>query len=933
MPEVTRETPSQRLHYRLSVPIQVEVDGKLYKAADWSMGGFRLEGYDGPLKKDEIFNPKLLIDFRGFHISFHQASKAVRTPRDGDGMLAVQFDNISEENLELLKYFSEGLLGGEMASFQDAIRRVDMPVTPVDMELIEEANTPPLRRNLKRLLILLMYLLVGGGILLYICVTLYANFMRIEVESGVVVAPTEPLVAPVSGIFEKLIIPVDRSVKAGMPVIKLNNLDGNGNYGNSSTLIALNTARFRLNALLAQRNAEFAARGIYGKVGDSRLNSASERVTAVTQDLAMARNDVARKKSLEAQGVISKSELELAQQLAEKLENDLALAKNDLRIAHVALNGLNRSGLFFSGDRIEGRGLGLSGEIEAARKSVSELEGGLGGGGGNANDLLLIRAPFDGHVVRVLKTPGNTVDRGDNLAVLERDDSRYIEVFLTQAESTQVRLGSLCRVFIPSLNIERQARVIQIERTRGFVDETDSRYRWRTTVDRTAVATLFFVKDGKNLEVKDIITGTPCSVNFSRNPSNPVLAGLFNFFRSSASKEEEAKAANQAMSYEYREVVRMQGPTVKRTEAGTMVTVPISGQPAPAQPAVETTPGKTVWPVANDACKNSQSLLWPGRFPTQIKPEGLSEPARTQLAAEAAKALKKAPAPAKTLASAGQTDKESTELAASRRGFQDADNAANLALAYRVFGERKYLDHANAILLAWAKTNKPTGQPIDETRLDKMVFAFDLVRCDMNEADRTAVLGWFAKMRDAKLAWQYGPKTANNNHHTHQIKMLLLLARALGDQATYDKALAEARELVKVNIDAATGETQDHKERNALHYQAYDLEPWIEIALITGSFREPVVKAYEFLRDHIAKGDINYEFAKSTAAIDEKRAKAGFEYAKKGGTFDTQKAVRSLLGYQTLVGPEQSPAMTGLLKAEVSPVNLYVLVRQQAWRR
>ncbi len=931
MPEVTRETPSQRLHYRLSVPIQVEVDGKLYTAADWSMGGFRLDGYDGPLKKDEIFNPKLLIDFRGFHISFHQSSRAVRTPRDGDGMLAVQFEDITEENLELLKYFSEGLLGGEMASFQEAIRRVDMPVTPVDMELIEEANAPPLRRNLKRLLILLLYLLVGGGILIYICITLYANFMRIEVEAGVVVAPTEPLVAPVSGIFEKLIIPLDRSIKLGEPVIKLTDLDGNnGNNGNA--MIALNTARFRLNTLLAQRDAEYAARGIYGKVGDSRLTSATDRVAAVSQDLSLAKNDLKRRTALEAQGVISKSEMEAEQQRVEKLESELAVAKNDLRIAHVALSSLNRSGLFFSGDRVEGRGYSLRGELEAARRSVAELEG-LGGGGGGG-DLLIIRAPFDGHVVRVLKTPGNTVDRGDNLAVIERDDSRYIEVFLTQAESTQVRLGSLCKVFIPSLNIEREARVIQIDRTRGFVDETDSRYRWRTTVDRTAVATLFFVKDGKNLEVKDIITGTPCTVNFTRNPSNPILASLFNFFRSDATKAEEAKAANQAMNYEYREVVRMQGPTSKRTEAGTMVTVPISGQPAASQPVSgQPVSQKTVWPVANSACKDGQSLLWPGRFATQIKPEAVSGPARAQLSAEAEKALKKAPAPVKTLASAGQTDKESPELIASRRAFQDADNAANLALGFRVLGERKYLDQANAILLAWAKTNRPTGHPIDETRLDKLVFAFDLVRCEMSEPDRATVLGWFAQMRDAKLAWKYGEKTQYNNHRTHQLKMILLLARALGDSATFDKAAAEVQGHLKANIDAATGETLDHKERNSLHYQAYDLEPWLEIALVTGCCKEPVLKAYEFLRDHIAKGDIHYEFTKSTAAIDEKRAKAGFEYAKKGGTFDTQKAVRSLLAYQTLNGPEQNPVMASLLKAEVTPVNLFFLVRQQVWRR
>lgn len=954
MPEVRRETPSQRMHYRLSVPIFATIDGKTYKAADWSMGGFRLEGYDGPLGVGDLFTPEISIDFRGFHISFQQETKVVRASKDGDGILAASFHDIKEENLELLKYFSEGLLGGEMASFQDAIRRVDMPVTPVDMELIEEAQEAPVKRSLKRILIALAYLLIGGAILLYICITLYSNFWRIEVESGVVVAPTEPLVAPVSGIFEKLIIPPDRSIKLGQPVIQLRDLDNGG--GNGQVLVAMNNARFRMETLEAQLRAERATLGIYSKVGDSRLASARERTAALTQDLTLARQDVARKVNMQAKGAASQADLEAAQQLAERLQNELALAENDLRIAHVAISGLRRNGLFFSGDRVEGRGYSLRGELDAARRSLADLAamGGGGYGGGGGSDLV-IRAPFDGHVVRVLKTPGNTVDRGDNLAVIERDDSRYIEVYLTQGESTQVRLGTVAKIFIPSLNIEREARVIQIERTRGFIDETDSRYRWRTTVDRTAVVTLFFINpDGKTAQVKDIITGTPATVSFSRFPSNPVMAGLFNIFRSNDSLQAEKNLATEAAGYEFREVVRMQGPTSRRTEAGTMVTVPISGAPGSATPASGTpgkpgnaapaaTPGQVnatqPAPVAAPATapvdpgKKAQSLLWPSNFPTELKPGSVPDTVRTQLAAAAQKAARQGPAPVPILRSAGQTDKEDAQFVASRRAFQDADNAANLALSYRILGEREHKDKAVAILQAWAKVNQPTGNPIDETRLDKLIYAYDLLRSDMTDAQRADVQNYLRRMQAAKISWQYGEKTQFNNHRTHQLKMLLLIARALGDGPAFDKASAEATAHLAQNIDAATGQTRDHKERNALHYQAYDLEPWMEIVLVTGCCRPPVLKAYEFLRERIVKGDINDEFTGSTAAIDEKRAKAGFDYAKKGGTFDTAKAARSVLVYQTMQGPETAPAMARLVSGEATPSNLYYLVRQQVWRR
>lgn len=931
MPEVKRETPSQRMHYRLNVPIYIDVEGKTFKAADWSMGGFRIDGYDGPLRQGDLFTPEVSIDFRGFHISFRQEAQVVRA---SEGSLAVSFHDMKPENLELLKYFSEGLLGGEMASFQDAIRRVDMPVTPVEMELVEEATEVPIKRSIRRILIALAYIIIGGALLLYIAITLYSNFWRIEVESGVVCAPTEPLVSPVSGIFEQLIIAPDRSIKLGDPVIRLKNQDNERDYANLQ--VALNNARFRMYSIAAQLGVDRSTLEIYGKVGDSRLVSARDRVEALKRDVELAQRDVVRKVNLQGKGAVSKEDMEGAQQLAERKQNDLLLAENELRIARIALGGLKRSGLFFSGDRVEGRGHGLKAELLAAQQSVWDLEQQLGGlAGSRAN--YIIYAPFNGHVVRVLKTPGNTVDRGENLAVLERDDSRYVEVFLTQGESTQVRLGSVAKLFIPSLNIEREGRIIQIDRTRGFVDETDSRYRWRTTVDRTACVTMFFIdKDGKNAQVKDIITGTPVTVSFSRYPTNPIIAGVFNLFRSRRDIDGEKQAAQDAATYEYRSVVRMQGPTSNRTEAGApMVLVPYGSQTNATSMAPGAGPGNAVAaPLpAKDACAAGQSMLWPGKFFTQIKPDGIPQPLRDQIEAEAKRAAAKTPAPVAVLRSAGATDKEDNVFVASRRAFQDADNAVNLALAYRIMGDKNYQEKALAILTAWAKTNQPTGNPIDETRLDNLVHAYDLLRCELNDAQRQPIKDYFRRMLAAKETWQWGEKTQNNNHRTHQIKMRLLLARALEDGAAFDRAAADAKAHLTANIDASTGETVDYKERSALFYHVYDLEPWMEIVLATGCCKDPVLKAYDFLRDRIAKGETGGEFAKSSAPIDEKRAKAGFAYAKKGGNFDTSRAARTVLEYKTLQGQETTPAMAKIVEGPASSSNLFHLVRQLTWRR
>src|SRR5205085_3694375 len=102
--------------------------------------------------------------------------------------------------------------------------------------------------------------------------------------------------------------------------------------------------------------------------------------------------------------------------------------------------------------------------------------------------------------------------------------------------------------------------------------------------------------------------------------------------------------------------------------------------------------------------------LWPAQLRKDIDPA-----VRDRVIEAADKATRITPAPVATIHSAGVTDKESPELIQSRRAFQDADNFALLAVAYKLTGKRQYVESARAISEAWARVNQPTGQPIDET--------------------------------------------------------------------------------------------------------------------------------------------------------------------------------------------------------------------------
>lgn len=271
---------------------------------------------------------------------------------------------------------------------------------------------------------------------------------------------------------------------------------------------------------------------------------------------------------------------------------------------------------------------------------------------------------------------------------------------------------------------------------------------------------------------------------------------------------------------------------------------------------------------------------------------------RNRITHAAGKEATEMPAPLTRLASAGITQLDDTGLRASHRAFRDADRVALLAVAWRLGGNQHWLASARQTLLAWSAVNQPTGHPIDETRLDGFLWGYDLMRCALSLADRTAIEGWFARLRDAKRDWKFGPNTAINNHRTHQLKMLAAL-QALLEPEHLDDLRASVERHARINLADASGASMDFIERDALHYHVYNLEAWIEIALVTGCCAEPIAQSHAFMLKRMREHGDAIEFERSRAAIDRERAKAGFRYAQPG-PYDPKRAEGALIAYATL---------------------------------
>ncbi len=198
---------------------------------------------------------------------------------------------------------------------------------------------------------------------------------------------------------------------------------------------------------------------------------------------------------------------------------------------------------------------------------------------------------------------------------------------------------------------------------------------------------------------------------------------------------------------------------------------------------------------------------------------------------QAQKALALAPHPIAEVQTAGQLQ-GSDEKTRTQEALRDMSRMRNLALAYALTGEAAYLNQAVTFLRAWAQTCRPPANPIDATALEPLLETYDLLRPQASPADRQALDAWVRSIAQTLLDADDPRKGSHwNNHQTHRLKTLAMVAFILDDPGLEKQALESLKTLMARNLNP-DGTTYDFHERDALHYHFYDLEPYIRAALL-----------------------------------------------------------------------------------------------------
>ncbi len=519
---IKRERPDQRRHHRVTAPLYVIANGVRTPSADWSLGGLRVVDFKGPLPQpnDEI-ELTLSLPFQGFDISFDVGARIVRTDI-ATAMFAVEFTQIGERELDLMRHFIDELVRGSMSDAETTIQRIDVPVTPASLK--PDANpvseVPVHRRTIQSIIMSAAYLVLGVFVFGYIGALLFANMYRMEVETAVISAPMEVVAAQAEGRLHWGKTKPGSNVRQGEKILTLydNKLEQEIEFSN----LAIDDRKLQLTYLRRRHVDEIDK--VEGFAAIELKNAAQMRleVDGIREQLITARADYSRHAKLNKKGYSTTAKVEELRQAYITTQKKLASRKLELDL-RIRLAEHNLGKRHYTGQNMVGDIERISAEVKraegrlilASRKHQALLA---------HRDRLAIYAPFDGLLMKLPKVDNGHVKKGDILAILEDSAHRQVIAFLKQDEVLHVKLGEKVDIYVPAVDSWLKGQISGIDRTDGFIKQhnrrTESLLNWRESSDRSAKVTVTLLDKEKVRASKVYKSGLPVVIVFKRETTN-----------------------------------------------------------------------------------------------------------------------------------------------------------------------------------------------------------------------------------------------------------------------------------------------------------------------------------------------------------------------------------------------------------------------------
>ncbi|MBN8531124.1 MAG: HlyD family efflux transporter periplasmic adaptor subunit [Alphaproteobacteria bacterium] len=455
--QVMLEPNSKRSHIRVKTPLDVLINGRSFPAIDWSLGGVGIQEFDLPAEPGDRLQAHLSMPLRGFNVMVTVEMEIV-TRNESAKTIGCKFVNLNGEQEELLRYFVNTYIHGELAEIDQVISKNS--AMPPALPEIPQRNLSTLVRDIKNLPALMrdtspeqaaVYLrenwrygaLMSAGVLL-IFVTLVSVYSKIFTVDASVAAVSVPMVqmrAPASGMVTAAIAAPKAVVAKGQELFTVKN---------DALVGEFEVAKANLQALEAkivsfkkQLEGQDAFVKEYGSLSESELSRAQATLRRAQRSMETATRQFERAQILKEKGLMTEASFDNQRDMFDKAEQQLSAAQATLAEAQSNRRMVGK-GYYFTGSRVEGKdGMDLKHALTMAESERSVLTARIDALQKQISELRVV-SPCD-CIVEEINAQNNSWITGGTLAyvLIEQKPENYsIEALIPQDEVHKITVGN-----------------------------------------------------------------------------------------------------------------------------------------------------------------------------------------------------------------------------------------------------------------------------------------------------------------------------------------------------------------------------------------------------------------------------------------------------------------------------------------------------------
>ena len=505
----TVPTGGKRVHPRVPIAASVVIDGDRRDVVDIGLGGFSVVAPLTVIEAGEITRAEVFLPVGGLQISFVAPCQAIWS--DARGARGFRFLGLAREENSLLHRVIEDHLAKQVTAVDEVIGSPGA-VTAHASGGRRSAHRQP--RLVGTIVALVVAAIVLGLVIVASAFTVKSHVAAVAIDGSV-------LRAPASGLLEGAPLLVGTEVTAGQRLFSVRTPDI------STRLAEAMGEQDRLaQGLHEQRVRRGEVKSLSESLislGDARIESAREKITAIESQRAAARALLERMQHVAKAGYVSEMQVDTQKIAVSTLDRNLQDAKTELAAAYsdrqLAASGAvknERDSNTQTQEILDVRVASAQSEISTAGRTLRALE-----------ESTLVTSPCDCIVQAVAAKPGDVVTAGSLVYTLRpRGAAPLVEALVPADHVHELVPGASVTIAFANRTVKGRLEKVSYDEPSsmriGLPAGTES---VSASGERYAKAVIS-VKSGIDAR----LVGTPVEVVISSNPIGALFARIATLF-------------------------------------------------------------------------------------------------------------------------------------------------------------------------------------------------------------------------------------------------------------------------------------------------------------------------------------------------------------------------------------------------------------------